>query len=83
MGVVMFGKALVLALYAAFDIWWSGFKKRHREHGLPMRQGKDGVYRPHDWTHIAETWAWRVIWTGAALFFLYGCFALYLLTTAQ
>lgn len=54
-GVVLFGKSLIVTLWASAVESWHSFRKKRAENGLPLRQGKDGVYRPHDWTQWVET----------------------------
>lgn len=52
--LVMFGKALILAICGAIGDAWIRFRKRRAERGLPLRQNKDGVYVPDDWAAKVE-----------------------------
>jgi len=47
LGFVMFGKALVLALWLCLVERWEAFRKGR---GLPLRQNRRGVYVVSDWT---------------------------------
>lgn len=55
--LVMFGKALILAICGAIGDAWINFRKRRAERGLPLRQNKDGVYVPDDWAAKVEALA--------------------------
>lgn len=47
---MMFGKAVVLALWVAIIGGWSAFKKRRAEAGLPLKKNRrTGVYQVDDW----------------------------------
>lgn len=68
-GVVMFFKSLILAIGGGIWEWWLSFKKRHTEKGLPMRMGKDGVFRAYNWPEIFERRARAAWWACAVLFY--------------
>ena len=79
-GWVMFGKAVVLAIWIAAVECWRSFKRRRIENGLPMRRNRDGVYVPDDRIERLEKWARRVSFTLLGAFILYGALMVYLLT---
>lgn len=62
-GLVMFGKGLVIGLFAVFATWWAAFRKRRTERGLPLKQNRNGVYEVSDWAAKAEWLAYR-LWHG-------------------
>ncbi len=71
-GLVMFWKAVVLGIAGAIWELWVSFKRRHVERGLPMRQEKDGVYRPYNWPEVWERRVRRSYWVGYAVFMIVG-----------
>lgn len=54
LGWVMFGKAIVVALWLVVVERWTAFRRARRENGLPMKQRRDGVYVVSDWTSLIE-----------------------------
>lgn len=53
-GLVMFGKALIVSLWGALTEAWLSYRKRRAATGIPLRRNKAGVYVPHDWTAKVE-----------------------------
>lgn len=68
-GVVMFFKALVMAVLVAIGEAWKAFRKRREERGLPLRKNRQGVYVVSDWAAKLERAAIRT-WD-AYLWFLF------------
>ncbi len=65
---VMFFKGLILALALAFGGWWTAFRKRRAQNGLPLRRNRiTGVYEVKDWTATVERGAIG-IWEGVIWF---------------
>ena len=54
-GLVMFGKALIVTLWAIAAELWQAYRKRRIDAGLPLKQGAGGVYRVSDWTIRVDT----------------------------
>lgn len=50
LGFTMFCKALVLTLWSFLVDGWEAYRKRRTERGLPLKQGRNGVYVVSDWT---------------------------------
>lgn len=77
----MFWKALIVALALSLYGSWTAFKIRNRSKGIPMRQDRDGIYRPYDWPKIWERRAQRAFWFAFTLFALWAVFATIILLT--
>lgn len=76
----MFGKALVLSLWAVFVDRWQAAKERRREAGLELRADpRTGIYTPHCPYSRAEKIARRVLWVIGVPAGLYAALVLYLL----
>lgn len=58
----MFWKAIVLAIAAVIGARWYAFKKKRNADGLPLRQDRDGTYRPDDWPERFERIAVKSYW---------------------
>lgn len=68
-GAVMFGKAIVIAVWIIIVERWDAYRKRRHETGLPLKQNrKTGVYEVSDWT----VWINRTFLAGKYLIFALG-----------
>jgi hypothetical protein len=54
LGVMMFGKALIVAVWGGIASAWASFRKERAERGIPLKQDKNGVYVPNDWAAKVE-----------------------------
>lgn len=56
-GAVMFGKALVLAVWVVLVECWQAYRKRRIDEGLPLKKNRKGVYVVSDWTAKVDAFA--------------------------
>lgn len=83
LGWVIFWKSIVVAVLAACGERWTHMKRMEAESGLPMRQGKDGVYRACSRLLTIEKWARRIFWVAFPIFVAYSFFVAYVLVTQE
>lgn len=77
LGLTMFLKAFILALWAAFLESWKAYKAKRRADGLPLILNRNGVYVPDDRLEKIELWVTRAFWTAVTLFALYAVYVTY------
>lgn len=74
-GIVMFGKAVILAVWAIGSDRYKDFKRKHYANGQPMRLNRKGVYVPDNRFALFEKWAKRTLIGLACVFALYTIWA--------
>lgn len=68
LGLVMFGKAVIIGIAVIALERWQSFKKQRIEAGIELKLNpKTGRYEPSNWPETFEFWFKRIFWTAVAL----------------